>query len=357
MPGGAERFSADAYAVTRGDALGDRDRALAVWRRCGADYSSAFSDGAQRYDWFYTRNPAGPAQLFFLEHRPSAQVVGYLALGARDVLLGGKRGRAGLLVDFVIDREHRVFFPALALQKAALRMASEEFDVLIGFANSSSAAVLRRMREYRELQSVRFVRVIDAGDYLARYLPRAVARVAGWVSGLASRQIDEFRRRAGPRVWSRWADTFDRRYDQLWADAQRAGLCVGVRDRRFLEWRFQSRAQLRYRVLEVMRDGSDTLVGYFVCEIGPRAVAVADLWLAGDMALRTRALLELSTAARSVGARSVSVAVVRNGLLEELLRSCGFYERDRQPVFVALIRAGLVGTCTEWYLTPADADV
>jgi hypothetical protein len=355
--GGAARFSVAAYGVSRGDAIRDRDRVLAVWRRCGADYSPEFNDGAKRYDWFYRSNPAGLGQLFFLEHKPSGETVGFAAIGARDFRLHGRRARGGLLVDFVIDRQHRVFFPALAIQRAVMAAARHDFDVLIGHPNESSAAVLRRAGGFQEFEHVRYVRVLDFSAYLARYLPRPLSRALGWGMRSADRLVHAVQRRRGPRIRSRWCESFDARYDEFWARAELSQLCAGVRDRMFLEWRFRGGPRAGYRVLEIMRIGSDALAGYFVCEFTANVASVCDLWLAADAALQRRALLELSGAARALGARSVSIGLARQAGLDGVLRSCGFHEREVQPVLVAVTDSTATLPPAEWHLTLADADV
>jgi hypothetical protein len=351
------RSTTDAYAVVRGDAVRDRERALSVWRSCGADASPAFVDGAARYDWFYLRNPAGLGQLFFLEHKPSGATVGFVAIGARDFRWKGRHARAGLLVDFVIDRPHRVFFPALAIQRAAMLAARQDFDLLIGHPNPSSAAVLRRVGGFEELEHVRYVRLFDASHYLARFLPRPLARLLGWLSGRVDGVVHSRPRRTGPPLRSRWRETFDGRYDELWARADLSRSCAGVRDRAFLEWRFGRGPHGPYRVLEIMRTGSEALEGYFVCEFGSNVVSVCDLWIAGDPGLQQRALLELGAAVRALGARSVSIGIVRQARLDAALKACGFHEREVQPVLVAVTGAAATPACAEWHLTPADADV
>jgi hypothetical protein len=356
-PGGSARFSIASYGVSRGDAVRDRDRVLAVWRRCGADYSPEFNDGAKRYDWFYRSNPAGLGQLFFLEHRPSGETVGFAAIGARDFRLNGRRARAGLLVDFVIDRQHRVFFPALAIQRAVMAAARHDFEVLIGHPNESSGAVLRRAGGFQELEHVRYVRVLDFSAYLARYLPRPLSRAVGSGIRSADRLLHTVRRRRGPRIRSQWRETFDARYDEYWARADASRLCAGVRDRTFLEWRFRSGPRAGYRVLEIMALGSDALEGFFVCEFAANIVSVCDLWLAADAALQRRALLELSGAARALGARSVSIGLVRQATLDAALKACGFREREVQPVLVAVTNPTATLPFGEWHLTLADADV
>jgi hypothetical protein len=356
-PGGAARFSVASYGVTRGDAIRDRDRVLAVWRRCGADYSPEFNDGARRYDWFYRSNPAGLGQLFFLEHKPSGETVGFAAIGAREFRVNGRRARAGLLVDFVIDRQHRVFFPALAIQRAVMAAARQDFDVLIGHPNESSAAVLRRAGGFQELEHVRYVRVLDFSAYLARHLPRPLSLALGWGVRSADRLVHAVQRSRGPRIRSQWCETFDSRYDEFWAQAELSQLCAGVRDRAFLDWRFRGGPRAEYRVLEIMRIGSDALEGYFVCEFADNVASVCDFWLAADPAVQRRAFLELSGAARALGVRSVSVGLVRQTRLDAVLKSCGFHEREVQPVLVAVTNSAATPPVAEWHLTLADADV
>jgi hypothetical protein len=106
-----------------------------------------------------------------------------------------------------------------------------------------------------------------------------------------------------------------------------------------------------------MRRGSDALEGYFVCEPGPRGIAVRDLWLDGDDSMRQRALLELADAGRSAAVRSVSLGVVPFPALDSSLKSCGFRAREARPVLVAMGHGDGGAIPANWYLTLADSDV
>jgi len=344
----------NSYTVIQGDVRRDRDRVLNTWQECGHEFSAAFSNGGQRYDWFYLLNPAGTGDVFFLEHTQSGKTVGFVGVGAREFRLKGSKAHAGLLIDFIVHPDHRAFFPALLLQKFACRVARAKYDLLIGYPNANAAPLMRRVGGFEDILQVRFARAIEFSSYLRRWMPQGLARVVAAPIGAADRIVHGWRRRSHSRVRTQWRDEFDERYDKLWTEADRADLSVGVRDQPFLRWRFVGRQKRQYRILEILLEGSDRLHGYFVCEIAGAMLLVADIWLSTNMAVRVGALLALVTEARALGFGVVSIGIVGCPMLHQALRSAGFSKRDLQRV---LVSGAALADCGAWYLTSADSDV
>ena len=345
------------YTVARGDVHADRDRVLRCWREFGSDFSRELMDGAAKYDWFYLNNPAGEAEVYFLEHGPDRRVVGVVGVGARDVSSSGRRLTAGLLVDFIVQAEHRVFYPALLLQRTAARESAVRFDCLVGHSNPASSAVLRRVPGFQEHAQVRYVRVLDIQAYLARYVPGAVATIIGRGLGVLRRAVSGGSRRRQVSLAARWTDEPDDRFDRLWARASAGVLSMGVRDRRFIAWRFFGRQRHRCRILEIAAAPEGALIGYFICDLGGDSLVVQDLWLPEDAAIQDSALAELVVAAQALRRRSVSIGVVATASLASALERAGFWPRDSQPVLIAPTKNAAVAPLAHWYVTMADADV
>lgn len=351
---GATPVVRSSYTVTQGDARRDRDRVLTTWQECGDEFSAAFSNGGQRYDWFYMLNPAGTGDVFFLEHTQSGKTVGFVGVGAREFRLNGSKARAGLLIDFIVHPDHRAFFPALLLQRFACRTARAKYDLLISYPNANAAPLMRRVGGFEDVSQVRFARAIEFSSYLQRWMPKWLARAVSAPFSAADRIVHGWRRRNHSRVRTQWRDEFDQRYSMLWPDTDRADLSVGVRDQSFLQWRFVGRQQHKYRILEILLEGSDRLQGYFVCEFMGAMLLVADVWLSGDMELQVGALLALVTEARSFGIGVVSIGIVGGSMLQEAMRFAGFSKRDAKRV---LVSGPALARCHAWYLTLADSDV
>jgi len=351
---------ASPYRVYGGDAERDQDKVLRAWRECGSDYSRAFADGDDRYKWFYLQNPAGRAQVFFLEHTETGRLVGVTGVGTREIWRRGALLRAGILVDFVVHPDHRIFYPALLLQMFVRGRATDEGRLLIGHPNEISRAILRRAG-YRDLQFSRYARVVGYSDHLARFVPRAVAAVPGLTIESIDRIVVGLRRRLGARLEWRWATRFDERYDSLW-EARRTGeVSIGCRSRRFLEWRFMEEPNHNYRLLEFSRPKSAALLGYCVCEADSGTLTIADALLPVEPLAQRDALLALVPAARQAGMARISIAVAGDDALRRSLVASGFVKRDAGTLSILDCSgpqcAPASGAGADFYFTMADLDM
>ena len=345
------------YHVRSGEAERDRETVLAVWRECGATGGPEFVDGARRYDWFYLRNPAGPARVFFLEHTSSGRVVGVVGLGAREFWRDGERARMGLLVDFMVHPDHRIFYPALLLQRFVRQSVASDFDLVFGHPNKGSEAVIRRAG-YASVPFHRFARIVNFGASLGRVLPRPVAWLAGVALNAADRIAVALSLGAGPPISCRWVDRLDDRYDGLWPQRAEEGWAIGCRGREFLEWRFFGQPDRQYRVLEITAGGTERLLGYFVCEFDATTLTVADCMLPAEPGVRRAALLHLIRAARHLGLARIYATISCPDTLRRSLAAVAFSQRD-EGVLLIIDNCGSARTIDadqRWYFTIADAD-
>src|SRR3546814_17963935 len=102
---------------------------------------------ARKYDWFYRQCPYGAPLTLLLRHEASGEWVGVASAGPRQMVFGGRRVSAGVLVDLAVLPAHRSLGPALTLQTALMEAGAKRFDLLYGFPNPKAAAVFRRDRK------------------------------------------------------------------------------------------------------------------------------------------------------------------------------------------------------------------
>lgn len=351
--------AAPAYSVTAVEPLASAAKIVEIWRASGTDFSVDFADGAARYDWFYARNPAGAGMQFLLRQGSDGPWVGALGVGRREFWCGSRRVTAGVLVDFIIDPAHRVFYPALLLQRTARQHELGPCTVILAHPNENSSGVIFRAGPYRDLVQTRYARVVGFARQFARHLPRVAAGAIGALAVLGDRVASALQRAVGPGLAFAWSTGFDARFDALWQRVrQDPTLWMGTRDRAFLAWRFGSRPGRAYRILEVTRRGTAVLEGYFACHEEDDTLIVSDLLVAGDARMVRAALRALIAAARPLGVRSVSVSVVASQALRAALPGAGFRARETGPVYVAVTEAvAAEAGAAEWYVTFADADI
>jgi hypothetical protein len=312
-----------------------------------------------KLEWYYRRNAEGLPQVYFLRHVDSPGPVGVASVVPRRMRARGHAVRGGLLADFVVQPDHRSFFPALFLQREMRRRSEGAYDVLFGFPNPRSLAIVKRVG-YRSVGPMeRRVRVLRSREYLARKLPAAVSGPIGVLVDAVRRGGDALRRLASGGFRSGWVEAPDASFDALWDRAADPEVVTGVRDSEFLAWRFAECPLHQYTFFVLRRGGDDALAAYAVCEAqeAQQTLTVCDFLVDPQVPnAAARLWLDLSREAFRMGMRSLSVQFLGSARIRGELEEAGLATREQRPLHVAFLagEAGLRGR--DWYVTLADED-
>ena len=331
--------------------------ALAVWAEGGIASARGVEADRARYSWFYRQNPQGAACVNSLVHGEQKKPMGFLGIGARRLLLDGEPVPAGVLVDFVISPKHRSAFAALLLQRKGREQAFAFMRIIYGLPDTKAVGVCKRLESHVQFDLPRFARVVRSQIYLERLMPHWLAVPLAAFTDTMDR-IGMHLQLLLTSVGGGWVDRFDASFDDLWAALDKRNLCVGVRDREFLQWRFEQQPEHDYRTFVVKRKGSNALLMYFVCEISNTSLRVKDcLHVASDRELRAGLLL-LVLASRAMGASAVEIQVSAGESFGRALRRVQFQQRSQRPFF-AVVSEALRDRAARarWYVTQADEDV
>jgi hypothetical protein len=325
-----------------------------VWADGGLSSGDTQSDRA-RFEWFYLRNPAGRARCNWLRHGSETAPVGFLGIGRRNLFLAGAAVTAGLLVDFVVVPQHRSALPALMLQRKGREHAAASMPIIYGLPDTKAVLVCKRLESHIKFDLRRYARVVRSRVYLERLLPRWLARPLAMftdaLDGIGMRL--QLALAAGT---GQWVQGFDASFDDLWAAYPKGDLCIGPRDRAFLQWRFADQPGRKYRTFVVRNKGA--LRAYFICEINDASLGVKDCLAIGSEREFRDALLMLALAARREGLNSVELQIAATKSIGRALRRAQYVARSHRPFFAVVAeplrsRASTV----RWYITQADEDV
>jgi hypothetical protein len=355
----APSFSAGAstsYEVKPADPSAAREQVLTAWREGGIQGNQSLESVQRRYDWFYLHNPQGMARLSLL-FTGEASLAGSLGIGCRDFFIGGERALAGVLVDFVVSPRHRSAFPALTLQRKGREHALQSMDLLYGLPGPTAVSVCKRLVSHVSLEFTRLARILRYRSYIRRLLPGFLAVPIALVMDA----LDFCRIRARlllSPLRGEWVPEFDASFDALWAELDKSNLCIGARDRRFLQWRFRDRPGRRdCRIFAVYRKSDASLRMYFVCRGSGEILNIYDCLGVGSDSELQQGVLMLCLAARQLGAASLDVHLTGETPLLNALRRSNFSVRDTRPFFAVMGETlqARAGNHT-WYVTRADED-
>lgn len=248
------------YMVRCGDIARDEADIL---RLCKA---STLNCPPEKYRWKYTENPLRPTWCALAIDNASEQIVGTTALFPRRLLVDGIPIRAAVAGDFAVEKEHRTLFPALALQRAAVRACNAgEFDVLYGFPNDAASGVQLRAG-FRKVAPVRVgVRLLDwhkSLQRLGRWRWPAGRDVLASITNLVSREPPPAPASTSYKYCN--LQGFDARFDRFWGQILPNHRIVVERSVSYANWRFMACPTRKYSVFAAVHDETGEIGGYII---------------------------------------------------------------------------------------------
>jgi hypothetical protein len=252
------------------------------------------------------------------------------------------------------------------LQKSVIGHCRDQaFDFLYGYPNRLSSAAQVRAGFTVIGQMQRLVLVLNFRPYVERYLrarlPAAI--IAAPLDALTRLRARFTRSGAVASLEPTEIETFDIRFDELWRrfSAQPLVPVTGVRDSRFLNWRFARCPYRQFTKLAVEDSRNRQLVGYAVYAVEGRAATIFDiLALPGDRYIEG-VLTHIIEHLRQRRIQTVSFMYFGNSSVSDAFRAAGFTRRHRERDIVVYpfrhSRAGnAIAVQQNWFMTEADFD-
>lgn len=342
------------YTLHDADPRQYREIVLSIWR---VTLQHELGGHEAKYQWFYLSGPDGPPLLQLMRHEPSGEWVGACAAGRRRMLSRGQAIRGGVIVDFAVLPEHRSLGPALTLQGGLIAAGERELDLLYGFPNPKAVAVIKRGGYEKLADIVGYARVLRHARYLARHMPVLLANTIAPVIDVAVWAWDGVHRWLSPKVRFEWAERADPRMDALWQQSECSDGLVMVRDAAYARWRFDEapHGTTRYLFVNDKTDGAP--LAWFATRSDSGVLRVRDFWsMQGVRGINRPCVDALLWAARATGHVAVTTEIAAPKPSLAAWRACGFFERERRPVYGRWSGARDASATTSVYLTSADKD-
>jgi len=342
------------YTVRPAQIPRDAHAVLSLWKKAFPAFGNDAGDRKLRT--MYHENPAGTGSLFLL-YAPGGDAVGVMGLGRRAYRLGDKTIRGCVMADLTVAEEHRSLGPAVVLMRGAVGGSRDDFDLLFGFPNDLSEAVVVRAG-YRKLGDMtRYGRPLRSGSYLRTRFRRSYVRLLAPLLD-AALWLRDVRRRARYSQIGRYREgaAFEGSFDSLWASCSKRPALMAERSVRMLTWYFcELSAGTPWLVSTARAAGSGEVEGYAVWRIQDEVARVADfLWADARVGL---ALLErVSWTARRRGCTSVTAEFSGASDVAKTLRDAGFHPRETRPIYHVRGESAMGDVPSEWYMTGFDRD-
>lgn len=153
----------------------------------------------------------------------------------------------------------------------------------------------------------------------------------------------------------------DDRFDELWQRAEKQGRIIGVRNARYLRWRYQDHPTTRYRMLAVSE--GDALCGYVMYRITHNLCQVDDAFCIYPARHGAHIVGQLLAHVRNNESVSTVSLGINRSFLDLPWGKFGFVRRsDYQSVMVSGSQPSAGGAWSgasgaKWHLMAGDKDV
>lgn len=336
-----------------------RDTILGLWRanlKRGSD---------ERFAWLYTRNPKVKTVTWLAQDTTTGKFVGCNSVYVRTVSLNGALLQMGTAVDFAVNKEHRVFGPALQLQKTIVAdSAVVGVDFLLAWPNVAGKGVFLRAGYEPLAEVLSFVKPLRTAEKLQQLVKHELcARFAGSVFDACLCFQNFILGAAKPRGWSvRFYCSGEAVFGRYVTEFREAPQALMHRDGAFLDWRYSRFPVSPYEVC-VLCDGSGRTRSVIVFSCERHVAIVSDLMFDGHDSLGC-IVSSFTAYMRRRGMKTISLIALHNGLFEKRLRAVGFWRTstERPCLFFAHspeVKRTLVASVLhdEWRVMDGDLDL
>jgi GNAT superfamily N-acetyltransferase len=312
------------------------------------------------FDWRYLGRPCAAAPIIVWAESESRRV-GALTIFPHDFYILDGEYPLGVLGDISVRKECRGMGIAGAMFGFIAGIeAARSLHGCVVLPNEDAARPLRKSGWHDTNRIERFAKVLDFGKRFSEHAGSRLLRTLGGPLNLLTRGLTYeglYRsRRYRADLVSHLGDSFD----DLWRGAEKRGKIMGVRDARYLRWRYQHHPITNYRMLAIT-DGA-SLCGYVMYRLTDDLCFVEDAFCRepGQHATHVVGLL-LTHLREQKSVSGVSVSINRS-VLNFPWRKFGFLRRaDYQRVMTSdcssVNARPLAASAARWHVTTGDKDV
>lgn len=312
--------------------------------------------------WKYLENPDGEAVIWTVRSQPEGKLVGFTACMPRRMLVRGSEHLAWVGADFSIHPEFRTLGPAVKLRRQASQaIEAGRASFLFAHPNEKMAAIHARCGHVPLGAMIQLARPLQLASRLAQ-------RKGGvFLKHVAGAVIDPLIRGA-MRLWTPRlrsieklrGSVFDDRFDQLFKTHAQAFPVMGIRDARYLNWRWSRRSGEKPRVLLDLEGGK--LRGFVVFTCEHQEVRIRDLFPGHDNRVVNRLLSAVVREGLIHRVSGLRTYFLEGNPLVSLMRNRFFFDRmEPTTAYVYLPRQSPlyddVTSCQAWFMSMADRDV
>ncbi len=310
---------------------------------------------ANRLDWM-GKNPAGAAIWLFAIEQKTGKLAGMISLLPKNLFLDNKTIRAGILGDFMLHPEYRVFGPALDLLKAAIALQEQgKFDFLYTIPNLKSKKIAERAGFKSLGKLYNLMKPQETVFWLGKYLPPVAAKVLQWPTMLALKILsrETYACYHGDFAELDWSDSSFDLFAEQWKKNQ-LGTLTGDHRLSYLKWRYLENPEFNFRIITFRNHETGDLLGFFVVSIHNNRLDIYDLIAVESRYIYTM-IRKITDIAKSENCRGVyGMIFVKSPLIPFVRKCCFFDTKDDAEIFTSPESPDGIN---QWHFTSADRNI
>ena len=338
--------------LKKDDAL--KEEITSLWE----NLSSKISD--DRYNWLYGDNPDGNTFTCLAELEDIKKIVGSASVYSRKCWVSGKLINTGVACDFVTEKEHRVFGPAMNLQKGIVaEYKNHKMNFVLAYPSMSSKAVFQRTG-YKPLGNViSWTKYLNFESVLIKVLKfKSISIVMGFFINVFSNMIDDLRLFFKARYNVGLITSFNQEFDDLWQRCKSQYKITFERSSAYLNWRYGKHPSEQYKVVVFNPKNDKKLAGYVIYKSTNNTALIFDFIYDKSRINAHTLLLLFCKEMRKQKQNNVYLTFFGEPDLKKELSRVGFFERKQKRMCYILTNGTQEYTQPEnWFLFEGDMDI
>jgi hypothetical protein len=284
---------------------------------------------ARRFEWLYQQNPDGPAVIWTIRKSATGELAGFTVGLPRRMYVDRQIRTCWNGGDFSIYPRFRTLGIAAKLRRAAKEGVDlGRVDFLYSHPNERMELVHQQVGHRRVGTMVRYAKPLRTHDFLqsrirSRALVAVASRVLDPVLSITSR---EKRHRARHATRYVHCVRFEDSADELAQRLASVRPIVGVRDARYLNWRYADNPL--HESHAILAENQSRLEGFAIFMVKDRVAHLCDLCAGDSSGTQADLIAGLIDHCRTEGLQSISAVLLEGHTSIGLLEQFGFRRRS-----------------------------
>ena len=316
-----------------------------------------------RFDWLYGNNPDGQAVLWAIRKVETGEMAGFTVALPRRIMVDGKARTCWNGADFSMMPKFRTLGLAMKLRRAAKEgVDGGRVDFLYSHPNERMAVIHAKVGHAPVGRMLRYAKPLKTAPCFSQKVrSKALAAAMGGAIDPLLRIVGrEWRYRPTCDVRLVCSARFDEQFDRLFDESAPAARIVGVRDARYLNWRYADNPL--YQTDALLAEEGNRLRGYLLFTVQDGVANVKDVFPPGSDDVARDLIVAMIREGRRRGLKSLNITALEGNPLLPIFVEFGFRLRPESSQMFAYAAAdrpwrAAVTDGTSWFVTVGDRDV